>query len=179
MTNCGRVGWVSDRTATATLPTIPTPALRGRPCRRRSSTWRHALLPRRIRPLRSRRVPDQPLLTGAKLGLHQDRDENDPWSPIVSVSLGLPAVFLWGGKKPRRTRAPPARRKRRCRGVGRPGAVRLSRRRPAQGRRPPAHRRRPYQPYVQKSILIFNCLRSTNPQPEFPHSLFCASSDNI
>jgi alkylated DNA repair protein (DNA oxidative demethylase) len=36
---------------------------------------------------------------GAKLGLHQDRDENDRWAPIVSVSLGLPAVFLWGGLK--------------------------------------------------------------------------------
>jgi alkylated DNA repair protein (DNA oxidative demethylase) len=37
-------------------------------------------------------------IAGAKLSLHQDRDEKDPWAPIVSVSLGLPAVFLWGGK---------------------------------------------------------------------------------
>ena len=36
---------------------------------------------------------------GAKLGLHQDRDEKDAWAPIVSVSLGLPAVFMWGGKR--------------------------------------------------------------------------------
>jgi len=36
---------------------------------------------------------------GSKLGMHQDRDEKDAWSPIVSVSLGLPAAFLWGGKK--------------------------------------------------------------------------------
>jgi alkylated DNA repair protein (DNA oxidative demethylase) len=43
---------------------------------------------------------------GSKLGLHQDRDENDPWAPIVSVSLGLPATFLWGGKR----RADPVRR---------------------------------------------------------------------
>jgi alkylated DNA repair protein (DNA oxidative demethylase) len=45
---------------------------------------------------------------GAKLSLHQDRDENDRIAPIVSVSLGLPAVFLWGGLKradrPRRIR---------------------------------------------------------------------------
>ena len=37
-------------------------------------------------------------VAGAKLSLHQDRDEKDAWAPIVSVSLGLPAVFLWGGK---------------------------------------------------------------------------------
>ena len=42
----------------------------------------------------------------AKLGLHQDRDEKDAWAPIVSVSLGLPATFLWGG----RHRSDPVRR---------------------------------------------------------------------
>jgi alkylated DNA repair protein (DNA oxidative demethylase) len=31
------------------------------------------------------------------MSLHQDRDEADFGAPIVSVSLGLPAVFLWGG----------------------------------------------------------------------------------
>jgi alkylated DNA repair dioxygenase AlkB len=36
---------------------------------------------------------------GARLSLHQDRNERDFGQPIVSVSLGLPAVFLWGGKK--------------------------------------------------------------------------------
>jgi alkylated DNA repair protein (DNA oxidative demethylase) len=35
--------------------------------------------------------------TGVKLGLHQDRHECDLTEPIVSVSLGLPAVFLMGG----------------------------------------------------------------------------------
>jgi alkylated DNA repair protein (DNA oxidative demethylase) len=34
---------------------------------------------------------------GAKLSLHQDRDEENYDAPIVSVSLGLPAIFLWGG----------------------------------------------------------------------------------
>jgi alkylated DNA repair protein (DNA oxidative demethylase) len=34
---------------------------------------------------------------GARLTLHQDKDENDFSAPIVSVSLGLPAVFLFGG----------------------------------------------------------------------------------
>ena len=33
----------------------------------------------------------------ARLALHQDRDERDLAAPIVSVSLGVPATFLWGG----------------------------------------------------------------------------------
>jgi alkylated DNA repair protein (DNA oxidative demethylase) len=45
---------------------------------------------------------------GTKLSLHQDKDEQDFTAPIVSVSLGLPAVFLFGGLKrsdrPRRIR---------------------------------------------------------------------------
>ncbi|MBC7916844.1 MAG: DNA oxidative demethylase AlkB [Rhodoferax sp.] len=46
-------------------------------------------------------VPDSCLINlyvpGAKLGMHQDKDERDLRAPIVSMSLGLPAVFLWGG----------------------------------------------------------------------------------
>jgi alkylated DNA repair protein (DNA oxidative demethylase) len=47
-------------------------------------------------------------VSGAKLSLHQDRDENDLSAPIVSVSLGLPAVFQFGGlqrsERPQRLR---------------------------------------------------------------------------
>jgi alkylated DNA repair protein (DNA oxidative demethylase) len=47
-------------------------------------------------------VPDACLINGyepgARMALHQDRHERDFAAPIVSVSLGLPAVFLWGGK---------------------------------------------------------------------------------
>ncbi len=46
-------------------------------------------------------VPDSCLinqyLPGTKMGLHQDRDERDLRAPVVSLSLGLPAVFLFGG----------------------------------------------------------------------------------
>ena len=46
-------------------------------------------------------VPDACLINryepGARLSLHQDKDERDFDAPIVSVSLGLPAVFLFGG----------------------------------------------------------------------------------
>jgi alkylated DNA repair protein (DNA oxidative demethylase) len=45
---------------------------------------------------------------GARLSLHQDRNEADIGAPIVSVSLGVPATFLWGGaeraQRPRRLR---------------------------------------------------------------------------
>lgn len=45
-------------------------------------------------------VPESCLINeyvpGAKLSLHQDKDEKDLSAPIVSVSLGLPAVFLFG-----------------------------------------------------------------------------------
>ncbi|WP_426924933.1 alpha-ketoglutarate-dependent dioxygenase AlkB [Ralstonia pseudosolanacearum] len=36
---------------------------------------------------------------GARLSLHQDKDEQDYGAPIVSVSLGMPAMFLWGGHR--------------------------------------------------------------------------------
>jgi alkylated DNA repair protein (DNA oxidative demethylase) len=53
-------------------------------------------------------VPDSCLINryapGTRLTLHQDRDERDFGQPIVSVSLGLPATFLWGGE--RRTERP-------------------------------------------------------------------------
>jgi alkylated DNA repair protein (DNA oxidative demethylase) len=45
-------------------------------------------------------IPDSCLINSyeahAKMSLHQDKDENDFASPIVSVSLGLPAIFLFG-----------------------------------------------------------------------------------
>jgi len=100
MTNCGRVGWVSDRTGYRYDARDPAT---GEP-------W--PAMPERFLALAARAAaeggfanyhPDACLINrytaGAKLGMHQDRDEKDAWSPIVSVSLGLPATFLWGGKK--------------------------------------------------------------------------------
>jgi alkylated DNA repair protein (DNA oxidative demethylase) len=102
MTNCGRVGWVSDRSGYRYDPMDPET---GNP-------W--PAMPAAFLDLAARAAaeagfpaydPDACLINryaaGSKLGLHQDRDENDAWSPIVSVSLGVPAVFLWGGKKRR------------------------------------------------------------------------------
>ncbi|MFN7998817.1 MAG: DNA oxidative demethylase AlkB [Bryobacteraceae bacterium] len=107
MTNCGRVGWVSDRTGYRYDPVDPDTGTNWPP------------MPEPFLDLAGRAAselgfagysPDACLVNryepGAKLGLHQDRDENDAWAPIVSVSLGLPATFLWGGKR----RADPVRR---------------------------------------------------------------------
>jgi len=107
MTNCGRVGWVSDRTGYRYDPVDPDT----------KAPW--PAMPPVFLDLAARAAaeagfagydPDACLINryvaGAKLSLHQDRDEKDAWAPIVSVSLGLPATFLWGGQR----RADPVRR---------------------------------------------------------------------
>jgi alkylated DNA repair protein (DNA oxidative demethylase) len=107
MTNCGRVGWVSNESGYRYDPLDPDTG----------ASW--PAMPAVFLALAARAAaeggftgydPDACLINryvaGAKLGLHQDRDEKDAWAPIVSVSLGLPAVFLWGGKR----RSDPVRR---------------------------------------------------------------------
>ncbi|MDE1893418.1 MAG: DNA oxidative demethylase AlkB [Pseudomonadota bacterium] len=98
MTNAGPLGWVSDRRGYRYDPLDP---LSGRP-------W--PVLPAVLRELAASAAaragfegfaPDACLVnryqTGTRLSLHQDRDEADLGQPIVSVSLGVPAVFLFGG----------------------------------------------------------------------------------
>jgi alkylated DNA repair protein (DNA oxidative demethylase) len=98
MTNCGRLGWVSDRAGYRYAAVDPDS---GRP-------WPE--MPPPFRALATRAAaaggfaafePDACLVNryepGARLTLHQDRDERDHGAPIVSVSLGLPATFLFGG----------------------------------------------------------------------------------
>ena len=107
MTNCGELGWVSDRRGYRYDPVDP------------ESGARWPALPESFRALARDAaaragydgfVPDACLINryapGARLSMHQDRDEKDLRAPIVSVSLGLPAVFLWGGDE----RADKARR---------------------------------------------------------------------
>jgi len=98
MSNCGRVGWVTDRAGYRYDPIDPTT---GQP-------W--PSLPALFMRLATRAAaaggfkgfaPDVCLINryepGAKLTLHQDRNECDFTAPIVSVSLGVPALFLFGG----------------------------------------------------------------------------------
>jgi len=109
MTNCGRVGWVSDRRGyryAATRPGTqqPWPDMPGVLRELAESAARHAGFPGFD--------PDACLINryapGARMSRHQDRDEDDRQAPIVSVSLGLPAVFEFGGfqRSDRPTRIP-------------------------------------------------------------------------
>jgi alkylated DNA repair protein (DNA oxidative demethylase) len=100
MTNCGSVGWVSDATgyrydaidpeSGEPWPAMPT-VLRRLAADAADDAGFKDFAPEAC--LINRYVP------GAKLSLHQDKDELDFAAPIVSVSLGLPAVFLFGGPK--------------------------------------------------------------------------------
>lgn len=100
MTNCGKVGWVSDTTGYRYDPLDPV------------SGTKWPALPQSFQGLAEHAAalvgfndykPDACLINryskGARLSLHIDKDEEDPVSPIVSVSLGIPATFLWGGFK--------------------------------------------------------------------------------
>jgi DNA oxidative demethylase len=100
MTNCGDAGWVTDRTGYRYDGNDPEA---GQP-------WPE--MPLSFRALAGQAAaeagfdgfaPDACLINryqpGARMSLHQDRDEHDFAAPIVSVSLGLPAIFLFGGSK--------------------------------------------------------------------------------
>ena len=102
MSNCGALGWVSDARGYRYSRTDPHterawPALP--PVCSALATGAAALAGF------DGFVPDACLINryapGVRLSLHQDRDEQDFTQPIVSVSLGLPAVFQWGGTRRR------------------------------------------------------------------------------
>jgi len=98
MTNCGAVGWVTDRSGYFYSPTDPAC---GRPWPAMPVAFAH-LATRAAEQAGYRGfAPDACLINrydpGSKLSLHQDKDERDLAAPIVSVSLGLPATFLFGG----------------------------------------------------------------------------------
>jgi alkylated DNA repair protein (DNA oxidative demethylase) len=95
MTNCGDLGWVSDRErgyryqalhpqTGCPWPSIPPLALRA---------WRELA--------EYRLAPEACLINfydaQARMGLHQDRDEADLEAPVVSLSLGCSCIFRWGG----------------------------------------------------------------------------------
>jgi len=98
MTNCGDLGWISDRRGYRYTPLDPQSA----------RAW--PKLPPAFLALAAEAAaeagfagftPDACLVNryapGARLSLHQDKDERDFAQPIVSVSLGLPADLLFGG----------------------------------------------------------------------------------
>jgi DNA oxidative demethylase len=100
MTNCGALGWVSDLHGYRYTPVDPDTG----------ETW--PVMPASFRELARAAAeragfsgfePDACLVNryvpGTRLTLHQDRNERDFAAPIVSVSLGLPAVFQFGGSR--------------------------------------------------------------------------------
>jgi alkylated DNA repair protein (DNA oxidative demethylase) len=98
MTNCGSVGWVTDRSGyryDAIDPETrkPWPAM--------PEAWVRLAREGASRAGFPGFEPDACLVNryepGARMSLHQDKDERDFTQPIVSVSLGLPATFLFGG----------------------------------------------------------------------------------
>ncbi len=107
MTNCGAAGWVTDRSGYRYQAHDP----------QGGAPW--PAMPEGFLALADEAataagfadfVPDACLINryepGTKLSLHQDKDEADHAHPIVSVSLGLPATFQFGGPK----RADPVRK---------------------------------------------------------------------
>lgn len=100
MTNCGEVGWVTDETGYRYDAVDPATATRWPPMPR---AFREVAAAAALAAGFSAFVPDACLISryapGARLSLHQDKDEIDLESPIVSISLGLPAVFLFGAHR--------------------------------------------------------------------------------
>jgi alkylated DNA repair protein (DNA oxidative demethylase) len=100
MSNCGRAGWISDRAGYRYQSIDPHS---GRPWPQMPRSWS------RLAASAARQAgfgvfePDACLINryepGARLTLHQDRNERDFSAPVVSVSLGLAAVFLFGGAR--------------------------------------------------------------------------------
>jgi alkylated DNA repair protein (DNA oxidative demethylase) len=100
MTNCGVLGWVSNTTGYRYTTVDPDSGV----------AW--PVMPEALSALANSAasqagfeafLPDACLINhyapGARLTLHQDKNERDFSAPIVSVSLGLPALFLFGGMK--------------------------------------------------------------------------------
>jgi alkylated DNA repair protein (DNA oxidative demethylase) len=98
MTNCGAAGWITDRSGYRYTPTDPET---GQPWPAMPNVFAHLAQTAAAQAGFTNFTPDSCLINrytpGARMTLHQDRNEQDFSAPIVSVSLGLPAVFLWGG----------------------------------------------------------------------------------
>ena len=100
MTNCGAAGWVTDRTGYRYDRNDPQT---GRPWPAMPESFLALATSAALQAGYPDFRPDACLINryepGARLSLHQDRNERDFANPIVSVSLGLPALFQFGGLK--------------------------------------------------------------------------------
>lgn len=100
MTNCGEVGWVTDRTG---YRYDRVDSQTGQPWPAMPSVFQTLATDAAAEAGFANFAPDACLINryepGARMSLHQDRNERDFSRPIVSVSLGLPAIFQFGGEK--------------------------------------------------------------------------------
>jgi DNA oxidative demethylase len=100
MTNCGNAGWVTDTSGYRYDGADPES---GKPWPEMPESFRELALRAAEEAGFSGSTPDACPINryapGARMSLHQDKDEKDYAAPIVSVSLGLPAVFMFGGAK--------------------------------------------------------------------------------
>ncbi len=100
MTNCGHAGWVSDPSGYRYDPVDPNT---GQPWPAMPAVFFDVATQAAAAAGFENFEPDACLVNryepGTRISLHQDKDERDFTAPIVSVSLGLPAVFLFGGLK--------------------------------------------------------------------------------
>jgi DNA oxidative demethylase len=100
MTNCGALGWVTDRRGYRYDPADPAS---GAPWPPIPDAFRRVAQGAASAAGFADFDPDACLVNryepGARLSLHQDADERDRTQPIVSVSLGVPATFLFGGTR--------------------------------------------------------------------------------
>jgi DNA oxidative demethylase len=100
MTNCGACGWITDRSGYRYSADDP---VSGRPWPAMPPVFREMAEQAAAQGGFAGFAPDACLINryepGARMSLHQDRDETDFSAPIVSVSLGLPAIFMFGGSK--------------------------------------------------------------------------------
>jgi DNA oxidative demethylase len=109
MTNCGEAGWITDRRGYRYSRDDPET---GRPWPPMPPLFRHLAARAAQGGGFAGFIPDACLINRyepeAKLSLHRDEDERDLAAPVVSVSLGLSATFLWGdlarSERPRRIR---------------------------------------------------------------------------
>ena len=100
MTNCGDLGWVSDKKGYRYNALDPST---GEPWQAMPASFLQLANNAAAEAGYANFVPDACLINqykpAARMGLHQDKDEQDFSQPIVSVSLGITAVFQFGGLK--------------------------------------------------------------------------------
>lgn len=94
MTNCGPLGWVSDRDGYRYQATHP---VTGRPWPAMPSSLLAAWTALAAYPAPPEACLINYYATDARMGLHQDRDEDDLGAPVVSLSLGDTCLFRYGG----------------------------------------------------------------------------------